>query len=298
MADRRPPPVRRRLRLGWLDALILAVLAAGALAVVLRVQAVLHYRWNWAPVPNYFLRWDAARGLVSNLLLQGLLTTLRLTVLGMLAASLLGLVFGLCRVARPLLPRLIGLVYVELMRNTPPLVLVFVGYFFVSSQILPLLGLEAAVRAAPGWVGACVGVLFGDPRLLSNLLAGTICLALFEGAYVAEILRAGIQSIPASQWDAAAALGLKRLAALRFVVLPQALARMVPPLCGQFVSLVKDSSIVSLISIQDLTFMSNEVAVSTGRVFEVWLTAAAVYLAVCLAISLLAARLERRFAAR
>lgn len=256
---------------------------------------VLNYRWNWAPIPQFFLRWDAQRGLVPNLLLQGLLTTLRLAVWAMALSSVLGVAVGLARVSRDLLPRLLGGTYVELMRNTPPLVLVFVGYFFVSSQIMPLLGVDEAARSAPKAIQDAIAVLFGDPRLLSNFLSGVICLALFEGAYIAEIVRAGIQSVDAGQWDAAAALGLRRGLALRLVALPQALARMVPPLCGQFISLVKDSSIVSLISIQELTFMSNEVAVSTTRVFETWITASAVYFVLCLGLSLGARQLERRF---
>jgi polar amino acid transport system permease protein len=257
---------------------------------------VLNYRWNWAPIPQYILRWDAERGLVANLLLTGLLTTIRLSVWSMLLAGVFGTVIGVCRSAPLLLPRLIGRGYVEVMRNTPPLVLVFVGYFFLSSQILPLLGLDRLVAAAPPWAQVAIEIGFGDPRLLGNFVSAMLVLALFEGAYVAEILRAGIQSIGQGQWDAAAALGLPRRKMLRLVILPQAIARMVPPLCGQFISLIKDSSIVSLISIQDLTFMANDVAVSTTRVFETWLTASALYFALCLSLSLVFARWERRLA--
>ncbi|MGI4951676.1 MAG: amino acid ABC transporter permease [Janthinobacterium lividum] len=263
-----------------------------------RAGSVLNYRWNWSPIPQFFVRWDEQRGLVANLLLQGLCTTLRLAVWSMVLASILGGVVGLARVSRHLLPRWLGLTYVELMRNTPPLVVVFVGYFFVTSQIMPLLGLDEAVRSASPGTQVVLSVLFGDPHLLSNLLSGVVCLALFEGAYVAEILRAGIQSVAQGQWDGATALGLTRGKALRLIVLPQAIARMVPPLCGQFISLVKDSSIVSLISIQELTFMSNEVAVSTTRVFETWISTSAVYFALCFALSDAAHRFELRLVRR
>lgn len=260
------------------------------------MESVLHYRWNWSAMPNWILRWDVERGWVANLLLQGLMNTLRLSLWGMLLASLFGIAVGLARTATALLPRLLAGTYVEVMRNTPPLVLVFVGYFFISSQVMPLLGIDAAVRGASPEVLALLSFGFGDPRLLKNFLSAVLVLALFEGAYIAEILRAGIQSIPRGQWDAAAALGMRRWVGLRTVVLPQALARMVPPFCGQFVSLIKDSSIVSLISIQDLTFMANDIAVSTGRVFETWLTASGFYLVLCLALSLAFRRLERRVA--
>jgi polar amino acid transport system permease protein len=292
------PTRPRRVRLGWLDAALLLLLAAGAWLIAWRMESVLHYRWNWAAMPNWILRWDAERGWVANLLLQGLMNTLRLSLWGMLLASLFGIAVGLARTAIALLPRLLAGTYVEVMRNTPPLVLVFVGYFFISSQVMPLLGIDAAVRGASPGALALLSFAFGDPRLLQNFLSAVLVLALFEGAYIAEILRAGIQSIPRGQWDAAAALGMRRRVLLRTVILPQAVARMVPPFCGQFVSLIKDSSIVSLISIQDLTFMANDIAVSTGRVFETWLTASGFYLVLCLALSLAFRRLERRVALR
>ena len=276
--------------------MILLGVAAFVAFIAFRVQTVLNYRWNWASIPNYLIRWDDQRGWVANLLLQGLLTTLRLSLWSMVLAALFGMVIAVLRSSAQLLPRLVGRTYVELMRNTPPLVLIFVGYFFVSSQIMPLLGIDAAVRTASPGTLAAIEIAFGEPRLLKNFLSAMIVLALFEGAYVAEILRAGIQSIGVGQWDAALALGMGRLRALRLVILPQALARMVPPLAGQFISLIKDSSVVSLISIQDLTFMANDVAVSTTRVFETWITASALYFGVCLVLSLGFRRLERRLA--
>ena len=260
------------------------------------MNSVLNYRWNWAPIPNYLLRWDAERGWVANLLLQGLANTLRLSIWGMILASLFGALIGIARTSTLLLPRLLGSVYVETMRNTPPLVLIFVGYFFVSSQIMPLLGIDTFLRTASPTTLTTISWALGDPRLLKNFLSALTVVALFEGAYIAEILRAGIQSIERGQWDAAAALGLRRWQMLRQIILPQAVARMVPPFCGQFISLIKDSSIVSLISIQDLTFMANDIAVSTTRVFETWLTASALYLTLCLTLSLTFRRLERRFA--
>ena len=257
---------------------------------------MLNYHWNWAPIPNYLVRWDDERGWVTNLLVQGLLTTLRLSLWSMALAAIFGVVIAVLRSSAQLLPQLIGRAYVEFMRNTPPLVLIFVGYFFISSQIMPLLGIDAAIRAASPSVLTAIDFGFGEPRLLKNFLSAMIVLALFEGAYIAEILRAGIQSIAVGQWDAAAALGMGRLHALRLIILPQALTRMVPPLAGQFISLIKDSSVVSLISIQDLTFMANDVAVSTSRVFETWITASALYFGVCLALSLAFRRLERQLA--
>ncbi len=174
MAEVRPG-VKRRL--GWLDAAVLLGIAAFAVFIAFRVQSVLHYRWNWAPIPNFLFRWDAERGWVANLLVQGLLTTLRLSLWGMVLAGVFGAAIGLCRVSRMLFARLVGGAYVELMRNTPPLVLIFVGYFFVSSQIMPLLGIDGWLRdAAPGTLAA-IEIAFGEPRLLKNFLSAVMVLA-------------------------------------------------------------------------------------------------------------------------
>lgn len=292
-----PPPAPRR-RLAWYDWLLLALAAAAVGYLAWRADTVLTYRWNWSAVPGFLVRWDAEGGRwVANILLQGLFTTLRLAFWGIIAAGLIGVAVGALRVARDPFLRMASRSYVELVRNVPPLVFLFVTYFFVTGQIVPLLGIREAVRGASPEMRQAIEILFCPPDLLPQFLSGLFCLALFEAAYVAEIVRAGILSVEPGQWEAAHSLGLRRYATLRRVVLPQAVQRMVPPLAGQFISLVKDSSIVSLISIQELTFMANEAANSTGRTFEIWITVAAMYFAVCGLLSLGAARLERRFAA-
>ena len=127
-------------------------------------------------------------------------------------------------------------------------------------------------------------------------MLGLLCLSVFSGAYVTEIVRAGIQSVPASQLEAGHSLGLSRLDILRFIVLPQAWRNVLPPMAGQFIQLIKDSSLVSLVSIQELTFSAQDVQVTTQRVFEVFVFVAVVYFVICLSLSRLFARLERRHA--
>ncbi|MCK6450870.1 MAG: amino acid ABC transporter permease [Alphaproteobacteria bacterium] len=175
----------------------------------------------------------------------------------------------------------------------PPLVFMFVFYFFLSSQIVPLLGIERLAQSDSPALRSALAWLFGDPRLFGNFLSGLCCLVLFEGAYLTEIVRAGIQSIDKGQWKAADSLGLRRWQRMRKVILPQALRRILPPLAGQFIMLIKASSIVSLISTQELTFIATGVAVTSGRVFEVWITVAALYFAVSAVLSLVFRRLER-----
>ena len=288
---------RRKPRLGWIDFTIFAVLITGVAYVYYRVDTVLEYRWEWSIIPHYLYRWDEEQEQwVANLLMQGLYTTIRLALWGIVLAAIIGVVFGIMRTSRRLFPRMLSRVYVELIRNIPPLVFIFIFYFFISSQIMPLLGIEEFVRNAPPETLAWLEVLFGPPPLISNVVSGIICLAMFEGAYVTEIVRAGIQSIPRTQTEAGLSIGLSRLQLMRYVILPQAVQRVVPPLAGQFITLVKDSSIVSLISIQELTFLAVETAVSTTRMFEVWITVAGLYFGVCWFCALLFDWLERHMA--
>ena len=285
---------RQKLRFGWLDALILAA-GLGLIGYIFyRAQFHFHYNWNWQLIPGYFVRQDAESGCVLNLLGQGFLATARLTVWGGLLAALIGGVVGVCRVSHSLFLRLLSRAYVELIRNIPPLVFIFIFYFFISGQIMPLLDVEDRIAGAGPETLRILAWLFGPPELLPNFLSGLICLAMFEGAYVAEIVRAGIEAVPKGQSEAALALGMHSGQALGHVVLPQAVEKMIPPLAGQFISLIKDSSLISLISIQELTFTGTELAVSSGRVFEVWLTVAALYFLLCFGLARLFRRLEHR----
>ncbi len=285
----------QKLRFGWLDLVVLAglVMLFGWLAW--RANATLVYNWNWAIVPSLFFRTDAETGaIIPHLLSQGLMVTLRLTFYASIAAALVGLVIGLCRISRGLFARLVGRTYVEIIRNVPPLVFIFVFYFFLSSQIMPLLGIGDYARNLPVDERFWFELFLGDRQLIEPFLSGVIVLAMFEGAYVAEIIRGGIQSIPRGQWEASSSLGLSRLDRMRFIILPQAIRNTAPPLANQFISLVKDSSIVSLIAIQELTFMASQTVVTTQRTFEIWLTIGALYFAICWPLSLLFRQLERK----
>jgi polar amino acid transport system permease protein len=288
---------RRRYRLTGLDFGLVGAVAAVVAYLAWRAEAVVKYRWNWGLVAPYIIRYDETQHRwVANLLLQGLLETIRIAIWAGLFALIIGVVMGLCRLSHNLLLRLIARSYVELIRNIPPLVFIFVFYFFLTGQVTPFLGIDQFVRTASPGTLAVIDALFGQPRFLPAVVSALVCLSLFEGAYVTEIVRAGVQSIEKGQWEAAASVGMSRLLTLRLVVLPQAIQRVVPPLAGQFISLVKDSSIVSLISIQELAFLGSEVSASTGRVFEVWIVVSALYFVVCFGLSLAFGKLERRLA--
>jgi polar amino acid transport system permease protein len=195
-----PAPPASGPRITWLDAVILAAVVGFVAFLAYRVDDVLNYHWRWSRVAAYLVRWDAESGMwTANLLLRGFFTTLRLAAWGMLWAAVIGLVMGVCRTSRTLLPRLVALLYVGLVRNTPPLVFIFIFYFFISSQLVPLLGLERFITNASPLTASAVAFLCGDPKLFVNFVTGLMCLALFEGAYVTEIVRAGIQSVERGQ---------------------------------------------------------------------------------------------------
>lgn len=289
---------KHRLRVARIvDVVVITGAIALALYLIHQVSTVMVYKWHWGFLPEYILRWDEEQqAYAPNLLLKGLAMTFRLAFWSMVFASIIGVVMGMMRTSRRLFPRMVSRLFVETVRNMPPVVFIFVFYFFISSQLVPLLGIdEISTKASPETLEV-LKVLLGPPELFSNIISGVVCLAIFEAAYITEIVRAGIQSISRGQIEAGDAVGLTRYQVMRWVVLPQAIQRVIPPLAGQFITLIKDSSIVSLISIQELTFLAQEVAYSTQYVFEIWLFVAGVYFCICFSLASLFGRLERRLA--
>ena len=282
-----------RPKITRVDVMLGGLMGAAAVFIVYRVSIGLNYTWNWEAMPQYFIRFDPdTRHWVPNVLLQGFLTTIRLSIWATLLATLIGVVMGMLRVSQSLFKRLLAGSYVELTRNLPPLVLIFIFYFFVSDQILPALGVEAFIRSRGESTQALMTFLFAAPPLFSAFISALITLSIFEGAYMAEIVRAGIQSIEKGQWEAADALGLSRWHRMRLVILPQAVQRILPPLAGQFISTIKDSAIVSVISIQELTFQGMELMATTYFTFEIWIVITFMYLFLTLICSLGVAKLE------
>ena len=197
----------------------------------------------------------------------GLWTTIWISVASGIAGLVIGLFAGLCRLSSNPTLRDLSTVYVELVRGTPLLVQIFIFYFFIGTVLN-----------------------------LSREFAGVAALALFTGAYVAEIVRAGVQSIAKGQGEAARSLGLNASQSMRHVILPQAFKRVLPPLAGQFISLVKDTSLVSVIAITELTKSGREAITTSFSTFEIWFCVAGLYLLINLPLSQIASRLERRLA--
>jgi polar amino acid transport system permease protein len=277
-----------------LDLVLLSLVAGGLGYLVWQVRSLDGRAWEWQILGQYLLRADGRPGL----LVQGLLTTIRLTCWSALIALFLGTGAGLARTSPFLYLRLVGGTYVELCRNLPPLVLVFLCYFFLADQIAPAIGLQDSLRRAPDWVRTVAEILAGRPDQIDAFITAAFTLGLYEGAYVAEIVRGGIRSIHAGQWEAGRALGFPRPALLLFIIMPQAVRNMVPPLTGQIISTIKDSAIVSVISIQELTFQGMQLMATTYLTMEVWICVALLYFVLTFSCSLGAARLERRLRRR
>lgn len=206
-------------------------------------------------------------GFRPGILLVGLWMTLKLSAVSLVFALALGLVAGLGRVADNPTARGLASTYVEIIRGTPLLVQIFIVYFFIGTVLK-----------------------------LSAFTAGVAALAVFTGAYVAEIVRAGIQAVPRGQMEAARSLGMGYAQAMRHVILPQALRKTLPALAGQFINLIKDSSLVSVMALTDLTKAGREIVSSNFRPFEVWFTVALMYLVLTGCLSWLVRRLEKRMA--
>jgi len=206
-------------------------------------------------------------------LLDGLLLTILLSLAGLVGALALGLLGGAAATSRGRAVRGAALLYVELARNVPLLVHIYFWYLALSFLKLPA------------------------------FLCGVLALAVYSGAYVAEIVRAGIQSVPSGQRAAALALGLTPAAALRHVVYPQALRITAPSLAGIFSQLVKDSSLASVISVAELTFAAGVIEGDTFRTFEAYISITVLYLIVVTAVTRAAllvfgrrgAEVDRRF---
>ena len=287
-------------KLKWPDYLILVILTAFFGYIWYSIEGTLNYKWRWEVIPSYIIGYHTGREeYFANLLLQGLAATIRISIYASVLALVLGTILGVARCSANLTVRMLARTYLEFLRNIPPVVVVFIFFFFLSQQLIDALNLERWARGiARQEDNGIWEFFFGEMRRFPSLISGVIVLALFESAFVGEIVRAGIQSIPKGQREAARSIGMSRLQELRYVVLPQAMKKVVPPLANQFITLIKDSSIISLISVQELTYKTVELVASSRMIFEAWITTAAFYFVVCFGLSRLFARLEKQSDAR
>ena len=285
--------IGKKIRITATDLILLSGVGTAVVWLLYQATVQAQYSWNWQAMPQYLLRLDAQSGRwVPGLILQGVLVTLRLSIWATILALVIGTVMGLFRTSCSRYRRMIGTGYVELIRNIPVLVWIFIFYYFIGDRLLPIIGISRATFMDSGPLSGVMRLLVAEPSRVPIFISGAVALAVYEGAYITEIIRAGIQSIDKGQWEASSGLGFTRTQQLRYIIFPQALRRIMPPLAGQFISTIKDSAIVSVISIQELTFQGMELMAATFLTFEVWITILAIYFVVCLACSLLVERFE------
>lgn len=285
-------PQMRRKPFGLTDCLVLAALALCVAAFLYLVIFRFPYTWDWAAVPQFLLS-HSEEGWKPGILGKGLLTTIRLAFWSSLGALVVGIILALGRTARSHYFSLLARTVIECSRNLPPLVLVFVFYYFLSSQLVSWESLARLVEGTPVFFQSLLAAVMAPADRLDVFLPAVFTLSLYEGAYMAEIFRGGLESVPRGQWEASYCLGLSRYQQYRFIIGPQVMRNVLPQLSGQFISTVKESAIVSVISIEELTYSGLQLMATIQHPFEIWLTVAGLYMLLTLSISVLLRRLER-----
>ncbi|MEN3942050.1 amino acid ABC transporter permease [Prosthecobacter sp. SYSU 5D2] len=233
------------------------ILIAGAALAMYGTFARVHYQWNWQGMWEY-----------REQILYGWLTTMSISLGAMVLSILVGFILMAGRRSAITPARLLCSGFVELLRGSPLLVQLLIGYYIIATAL----------------------------HIRDPLFVGMILLGLFEGAYLAEIFRGAVESIGASQREAARAVGFDKVQMYRYVIIPQAIRRALPGTTGQLVSLIKDSSLLSVIGIEELVQKVKILNSSSYTALEGYLPLAAAYLVVTLPLSWYAGRLERRFA--
>ncbi|WP_435137363.1 amino acid ABC transporter permease [Pseudopelagicola sp. nBUS_19] len=224
------------------------------------------YNWQWYRIPDYIYTFTDD-GFQWGEIAYGLVATLNLSFTAFVFATLLGLLIALLRLSDLIVGNAVALGFLELIRNIPLLVLLYLFYYVL-------------------------GPVFGFDRYTASILT----LGVFHAALISEILRAGINAVAIGQWEAAKSIGMSQGQIYRYIILPQSIRFMLPPMTGEVVHLIKSSAIVSVIAVAELTTVGRNIISDTYMSFEIWFTIAIVYMAVTLTLSVGVTYLERRYA--
>lgn len=264
----RQKPPRRRLpwwRAPWFDTLQFLVFSGFVVWLTWRGADAIDYRWQWYRVSKFFYR-EIDGEIIWGPLVDGVFVTLEIAFWGAILTLIIGLVTAVLRLSGSIAGRILARVYLESIRNTPLLVQVSIFYFVLQ----PILGIN------------------------NPLWTGILCLAFFEGSFASEIIRAGIVSVPRGQWEASNTIGLSRVQSYLYVILPQAIPLMLPPLTGTLVNLIKHSAVLSFVAVFELTTEARNLIGDTFMSFEIWFVVGAMYLVLTISLSSLVGWLERR----
>lgn len=241
--------------------------------------------FSFSRLAQYFIYFDENNTLKCGILLNGLFMTIRLSFWCLLIAFISGGIVGTVSAHKKGLSALPSKIYILSLRNMPPLILLFLVFFFSSNLLTELLiNLEYYIAKLDSFWKQSFYIFIAPEGQLDRMFAAVITLGLYEGAYIAEIIRAGIESVSQGQWEAGKATGMTKWKIRRYIVAPQAMKQSIAPLAGQSISAIKDSAIASIISLQELTFQSIELMNVTGKTIEIWVVTAICYF--CLAFLL------------
>jgi len=232
--------------------------------LIWRGADAMDYNWQWYRVKPFFYRVVDGE-FIWGPLFWGLMMTLKLAIIGGILAILIGFVTAFARMSNSRAGSIIATCYLEAIRNTPLLVQLFLFYFVLAP-------------------------IFGIDRFWS----GVLCLAFFEGSFAAEIIRGGIQGVDRGQYEASDSIGLTITDKYRFIIVPQAMPLILPPLTGLLISLIKHSAIVSVIAVSELTTTGLNLISDTFMAFEIWFIVAGIYLVLTISLSLAVGQLEKK----
>ncbi len=219
---------------------------------------------------------------------RGIVTTLYVSVIAYVAAAAVGLLFGLMRASHRRVLREAASVYIEVVRGVPMLVILYYVAFVAAPAAVLLINRLAEPVIAAGWMEPL------SVRRVDFVWRAIIALTIGYSAFLAEIFRAGIEAVPRGQLEAALSLGMSRRQAMLHVILPQAARTVLPPLGNEFVAMIKDSALVSVLGVGDITQQAKVYSASSFRFFETYNTVAFLYLVMTIGLSILVRALERR----
>jgi len=246
-------------------ALYSLIIGAITIAAYSGAQAM-GYNWQWYRVPQYFYSFTDD-GFQWGEIVYGLVQTLKISASAFILATVLGVVVALMRMSGLIICTAVALGFLELIRNIPLLVLLYLFYYVL-------------------------GPIFGFDRYTASVL----CLGVFHSALISEIFRAGIKAVATGQWEAATSIGMSKAQAYRYIIFPQSIRLMLPPMTGEVVHIVKSTAIVSVIAVAELTTIGRNIISDTYMSFEIWFTIAAVYMALTLTLSIGVSFVEKRYA--
>ena len=255
--------LRSVAKTGWQVTLALIVFTVLGW-LIWRGALAMEYNWQWYRVQPFFYK-IIDDEIIWGPLVRGLIETLKLAGISGVFAILLGFIVAIARMSSSIAGRIIATWYLEAIRNTPLLVQLFLFYFVLA----PIFGMD-------------------------RFWAGVLCLSFFEASFAAEIIRGGIQGVDKGQFEAGDAIGLNKTDKFRYIVIPQAMPLILPPLTGLLISLIKHSAIVSVIAVSELTTEGLNLISDTFMAFEVWFLVAGIYLALTITLSIGVSLFEKK----